>query len=203
MKLKVYQDSTLIKTYDLTDYEYYRIDKRIEKYAIDTQVNKYVSAIYRPEFHFKFGNMDLDILAEWQAYEDGECDFVLQTGGKSYSVILNDNTQKIYHPASSYTAFDIVFTSTKTYVSPDLDVSAYTDTILYSEGFSGTQTVYFIAYDIYKLHILADADVNIKIYNGGVKYGEGNGTEVDLALQDGVNKMEITGTVNYLTAWGE
>lgn len=201
MKLYIKQNGSIIKTYtlktDFGNYTYFRVDKREELYNIDAQDTKYISAIYRPHFVFEFGDIS-DTIQDLYQYQDIGCDFVLETGAKQYDVVLDVGTRTLYHPAVNVTKYHIIFVSTRTYVSPDIDTSGYADSIYYCSSFSGTKTIYFNAYDIFKVKIKASESVSATLSD----YASGSGSEIEFNVHNGINYLTITGTTDYLIITG-
>jgi len=139
-KLYIYNDSALIKTYDLnTDFGtsiYYRVDKRIELYKYTAENKGKIKSLYRPYFIFEFNDMSETIMNKLLAYEHMLYTFKLEINYKKYDVVMSDHSHSLYHPYKNNFKFNITFKCLTAYDTPDLDTLITYD-MLYQDQYFG------------------------------------------------------------------
>ena len=205
--LYIYSGDDLLETInmsDIGDYEYYRVDKRIEVESVDIQVAKYITCAFRSYFHFRYGILDSGILNNLFELEALGYTFVLYNEGVNYTVVLDKKNMTQPHPASAYIGGEIVLKSINTYNIPILDGSMLVDTMYLSDAFSGSITVPIIAEDLQFVHIITDKAISYTVASvEGRPYSQGSGSDILASARPGMIFIGITGECSFLIIQGE
>lgn len=211
--LKVYNGTILEKTYQMDEfgyYEYYRTDKRQELSNIDTQKDKFVSALYRPIFYFDIKNMDSALYTELLAYEHIGCDFKLEIGAYIHDVVLGNQDKELYHPANTTTKVGLYFESIQTYNAPSVDTYSYIDSLYSLDkkiGLNGSMYINFYSSDLSKVYVYINAEVLVQYTQDDVVYSSIPclNSIIYSSVPNGENVIKITGNdeISKIIIWGE